>query len=250
MDGFVSEQLLRRGLLVTNSSGIYAPSMVEYVIAMLVSIRRNLPRYLTSQRDHVWLPGDPFLDGELRGKRVGIIGYGGVGRLLASVMDGLGMEVWASDVQPPPEAAMSYLARFVSSGDLPLLLEASDCIVVACPLTSKTRGMIGANELSKMRRGTILVNIARGPIVDEGALLEALSSGHLGAAVLDVAAEEPLPPTSPLWEAPNLLITPHISGDTLEGWERTMSLFCGNLGLYIDGNPEQMTNLVDLKAHI
>jgi len=251
IDDFASLELLERGIHVTNGSGLYAPPMVEYVIAMLVSVLRDLPGWLEGQRHHVWLPFETFTGSELHGKRLGVVGYGKVGRHLTSACRALGMEVWACDPRKPQSIRDEPLNRFLSLAELPEMLEACDFVVIAASLTSATRGMIGWDELSRMKSSSILVNIARGPIIEEDALVKALREGRIRAAILDVTTVEPLPADSPLWDTPNLLITPHISGgDTPEGLRRAMDLFCANLRLFLDGKLDQMTNIVNLREHI
>jgi len=251
IDDFASLELLERGIHITNSSGVYAPPMVEYVIAMLVSVLRDLPTWLDGQRNRVWLPPETCTGSELHGKRLGVVGYGKVGRHLTFACRALGMEVWACDPRKPRSIHEEPLNRFLSPADLPEMLEACDFVVIAAPLTSVTRGMIRWDELSRMKSSSILVNIARGPIIEEDALVKALREGRIRAAILDVTSVEPLPGDSPLWDTPNLLITPHISGgDTREGLQRAMDLFCANLGLFLDGKLDQMTNIVDLREHI
>jgi phosphoglycerate dehydrogenase-like enzyme len=250
VDDFASRELLERGVWITASSGIYAPAMVEYVLAMLVVVMRNLPGWLEGQRRHVWMAPDFHAGAELYGKRLGVIGYGGIGRRLAAACHALGMEVWATGPRPPTADSTAPLTRFVPSSDLPILLAACDIVVIACPLNSATRGMIGEQEIRHMKAGAILVNVARGPIVDEAALRAALREGRLSCAILDVTGVEPLPAEDPLWDTPNLFLTPHISGDTPHGWQRTIDLICDNLRLYLAGQPKQMRNLVDLSRHL
>jgi phosphoglycerate dehydrogenase-like enzyme len=251
IDDFASAELMKRGVHVTNSSGIYAPAMVEYVLAMLTSVLRHFPSWLDGQRRHEWIPIETYVGTELHGKQIGVIGYGKVGQQLAVACRALGMQVWACDIRVLPKETNEPLHRFLTMDELPELLATSDFIVVAVPLTSKTRGMFGATEFATMKRNAILVNIARGPIVDENALLAALRGGRLRAAILDVVGTEPLPRDSELWDAPHLLITPHISGgDTSEGWQRAIDLFCANLVLYLDGLKDKMTNVVDLRDHL
>ena len=250
IDEFASRELLERNVWITNSSGIYAPAMVEYVLAMLVMVMRNLPGWLEGQRRHVWMAPDSHAGGELYGKRLGIIGYGGIGRRLAAGCHALGMEVWASAPRPPASDSTAPLTRFLPSSDLPILLASCDIVVIACPLNSASRGMIGEEEMRRMKAGAILVNVARGPIVDEAALRAALREGRLSCAILDVACLEPLLADDPLWDTPNLFLTPHISGDTPHGWQRTIDVFCDNLRVYLAGQPERMRNLVDLGRHL
>jgi len=159
------------------------------------------------------------------------------------------MEVWGCRRTPILPTA-EPLDRLLPAADLPALLEACDVVVLTASLNSTTRHLIGAPELARMRPGAILVNVARGGVVDQDALVAALRAGHLRAALLDVATPEPLPPDSPLWDTPGLFLTPHISGTSPEGHQRAIDLFCANLRLYLAGHSEHLGNLVDVRDHL
>lgn len=251
LDDIASPALAARNILVTNSAGVYAPMMAEYIIAMLVVLYRNLVTYLLAQTRHVWEPlyppGSPSQ--ELYGKQMGIIGYGSVGRYLAPVARALGMKVWGLR-RTPILACNEPLDRMLTPNDLDALLRQCDVIVITASLNSSSRQLLAASELGLMKRGAVLVNVARGAIVDESALLEALRAGHLRGAVLDATTIEPLPTDSPLWNAPNVLITPHISGELPIGRQRSVDLFCDNLRLYLDGQLDHFCNKVTLSAHL
>ena len=240
-------RMAERGILLTNSAGAYAPAMAEYAIAGMIMLARNLPSWLEAQRERRWLDGDAFDAMVLRGKRLGIVGYRAVGRELATAARALGMEVWATK-RSPLFLSAEPLDRLLSAGELPDLLAESNVVVLCASLNSSTRHVIGAAELAMMKPTAVLVNVARGGLVDEDALFQALRNGRLRGALLDVTTEEPLPPESPLWTAPNLFITPHISGNTPESWHWQVEFFCRNLRLYLEGSPERMGNLVDYPA--
>jgi phosphoglycerate dehydrogenase-like enzyme len=239
-------RMAERGILLTNSSGAYATAMAEYALAAMIMLARNLPLWLEGQRERRWLDGS-FGSSVLRGKRLGIVGYGAVGRELAAAARALGMEVWATK-RTPLYLSAEPLDRLLDPTDLHELLAASDAVVLCASLNRTTRHLIGEPELRAMKPGAMLVNVARGGLVDEAALSRALEEGRLRGAMLDVTTEEPLPPESPLWTAPNVLITPHISGNAPESWEGQVAFFCHNLRLYLDGSPERMGNLVDYAA--
>jgi phosphoglycerate dehydrogenase-like enzyme len=240
-----------RNLLVTNSAGVYAPMMAEYVIAMVVMLYRNLHLHALAQREHRQDPRRSLYaeNLELYGKRMGILGYGAIGRQLAVAANGLGMHVWALR-RTPTIGALEPVERMLESRELPLLLRECDIVVIAASLNSTTRGLLGAEQFAQMKRGAILVNVARGAILDEAALVQSLEQGHLRGAILDVTTVEPLPPDSPLWDAPNLLLTPHISGEMPVGRDRSIELFCKNLQLYLDGQTASLGNLVQMSAHV
>jgi phosphoglycerate dehydrogenase-like enzyme len=248
IESFASPDLAERGVVVTNSSGIYAPAMAEYAVAGLVSIARELPRLLAAQAECRWRH-ERVSGSELRGKRLGIVGYGQTGRYLARVCKALGMEVWATR-RRPALTTDEPADRLLPAERLHELLAACDYVVLTASLNSTSRRLLGPEEFRALKPGAGLVNVARGGLVDQNALVEALADGRVRGAVLDVLEPEPLPPESPLWSLPNVIVTSHISGGTPEGWARSIELFCLNLPLYLDGRPELMANLVDLAEHL
>jgi phosphoglycerate dehydrogenase-like enzyme len=157
------------------------------------------------------------------------------------------MTVWATK-RSPLFLSAEPLDRLLSPDRLGEMLAVSDAVVLCASLNRSTRHLIGEDELAAMKPTAILVNVGRGGLVDENALVGALREGRLRGAMLDVTAEEPLPAESPLWTAPNLLITPHISGNAPESWDRQVDFFCRNLRIYLEGSPERMGNLVDYAA--
>jgi phosphoglycerate dehydrogenase-like enzyme len=248
MDSFVSPELADRGVIVTNSAGVYAPAMAEYAIAGMIAIARDFRR-LIAQHDEARWNHEPVAGRELYGKRVGIVGYGATGRYLATICKALGMEVWATKRRPVLTAG-EPLDRLLPSESLQELLGACDYVVVTASLNSTTRHLLGAAELRACKRGSVLVNVARGGVVDQDALLAALDDGRLAGAFLDVAEPEPLPPESPLWRHPRVIVTPHIAGGSPEGWARTIDLFCDNLPLYLRGETGRLANVADLAEHL
>lgn len=251
LDDLASPDLAARNIIVTNSAGVYAPMMAEYIIAMLVVLYRDLMTYMLAQTRHVWQPLHPLAlpTQELYGKQLGIIGYGSVGRYLAPVARAFGMKVWGMR-RTPTLPANEPLDRMLTPNELDELLQESDIVVISASLNKSTRQWLGARELGLMKRGAVLVNVARGAIVDESALVDALRAGHLLGAILDATTIEPLPSDHPLWDAPNVLITPHISGELPVGRQRSVDLFCENLRLYLAGQLDAMGNRVNLSAHL
>ena len=248
IDSFVSPRLAERGVIVTNSSGVYAPAMVEFALAGMVSFARDFRRLFVQQDERRW-NHEPIAGRELHGKRVGIVGYGATGRYLATVCKALGMEVWATR-RKPILASGEPLDRLLPSEELHDLLGASDYVVVTASLNSTTRHLLGAAEFRAFKPGAVLVNVSRGGLVDQDALLAALDAGRLGGAFLDVVEPEPLPPESRLWTHPQVIVTSHISGGSPEGWARSIELFCRNLPLYLVGETKRLGNLVDLADHL
>lgn len=248
IDSFAAPELAARGVIVTNSAGVYAPAMAEYAVAGMIAIARDLRRLITQQEARCW-KHEPISGQELYGKRVGIVGYGATGRYLAAVCKALGMEVWATK-RTPVLTEGEPVDRLLAPNGLRELLGASDYVVVTASLNSTTRQLLGEAEFRALRPGAGFVNVARGGLVDQDALLAALEDGRVGGAVLDVVVPQPLPPESPLWTHPRVIVTSHISGGSPEGWARSMDLFCRNLPLYLDGESGRLGNLVKLADHL
>jgi phosphoglycerate dehydrogenase-like enzyme len=238
-----------RGLVVTNARGVFSEPIAEYVLMMILAVSRRLPQLLELQRERTWQP----LEGvELRDVTVGIVGLGSIGRAVAALATAFGCRVVATRRRTGPDAAehasegvvdVPGLERLSGPGGLPELLAESDFIVLAAPLTPETEGMIDEAALASVKPGAWLVNVARGRLVDERALLRALRDGPLGGAVLDTFRDEPLPPGSPFYDLPNIIITPHTSWSSGRVLDRSVELFCDNLRRYAAGEP--LVNIVD-----
>jgi phosphoglycerate dehydrogenase-like enzyme len=249
---------LLKSVVLTTASGIHAPAMAEYVLLMMLAFAHRLPRMLHYQQRAEWPKGrwNLFVPRELRGAMVGVVGYGSVGREVARLARAFGMRVLAAkrDVQRradegwrlpevgDPEAGS--VERLYAPHALGEMLGECDFVVLTVPLTPDTRHLIGAQELQRMKREAVLINVARGGVVDEAALIEALQNGVIGGVALDVYAEEPLPAASPLWTLPNVILSPHVSGFTPRYDERAMALFAENLRRYVAGEP--LINVVDV----
>jgi phosphoglycerate dehydrogenase-like enzyme len=247
IDALQSREIEDRALLLTSSAGVYAPAMAEYAITAMVFLARGWSTWLELQRQRCW-PDRSFSGASLRGKVLGIVGYGGVGRHLTLAAKALGMMVLATRRTPMVTSA-EPLDLLLPPEELPRLLAASDFVVVSASLNSTTPGLIGDRELRTMKPGAFLINLSRGALIDQDALVEALTERRIGGAVIDVANPEPLASASPLWNAPNLWITPHVAGDTVEGRQAAIDLLCENLRLYLKGEADRMANLVDVRAH-
>jgi phosphoglycerate dehydrogenase-like enzyme len=249
IDDLASPEWQNSGVWLTNVSGGYASAIAEYTLAAMIMMSRDFRDWFAAARQQRWLDRVDTSGHELRGKQIGIIGYGGIGRHLAVICRALGMRIWATR-RTPMFATGEPVDRLLGAHELPSLLTASDYIVIASSLNSTTRHLLDVVAFQRIKRGAFLVNVARGEVVDQSALVAALESGILAGATLDVTTPEPLPADSPLWSIPNLWITPHVSGDTPEGWQRGIDLFCANLRLFLDGHPQRMGNIVDLSAHL
>jgi phosphoglycerate dehydrogenase-like enzyme len=243
IDKVVTPLSRHRGLQVTNARGVFSRPIAEYVVMMCLVIARRLPQLFDLQRERTW---QPLRGEELGGLTVGIIGYGSIGAEVARLLEPFGTRVLATRRHPELGAGGQANVEVWGIDRLHDLLRASDVVVIAAPLTDETAGLIGATELQEMPGHAWLINIARGRLVDEMALRRALANGWIGGAVLDVFDEEPLPADSPLYDTPNLVITPHTSWSSDKVVERSIDLFVANLERYLRAEP--LENLVDLEA--
>jgi phosphoglycerate dehydrogenase-like enzyme len=204
---------------IANARGIHGPHMSEFALALLLALAKRIPHALEQQRAHVW---KPYGMAQLEGRTLGILGLGAIGRAVARRARGFGMTVLAWSRHPPREEGVLPV-------ELPELLRRSDFVSVHLPLTPETRNLLDAAALRSMRPGAVLVNTARGGIVDESALADALREGRLAAAGLDVFEAEPLPPGSPLLALENVVVTPHIGSASIATRERMADLAVENL---------------------
>ena len=258
-----------RGLVITNARGVFSRPIAEYVLMMILAISRRLPQLLELQRERTWQP----LEGaELRDVTVGIVGLGSIGRAVGALATAFGCRVIATRRRPEAgsgagrpageagDTGDADAAAGGSAGDgrplgeavfdrvlgpdgLAELLADSDFIVLAAPLTPDTENMISAETLALVKPGAWLINVARGRLIDESALRRALVEGPLGGAVLDAFREEPLQPSSPFYDLPNAIITPHTSWSSGRVLDRSVDLFCDNLRRFALGQP--LANVVD-----
>jgi len=243
VDRVTTPMVRERGLIVTNARGVFSRPIAEYVVMMSLAICRRLPQLLELQRERTW---QPLRGRELSQLTIGIVGYGSIGVELGRLLAPFESRILATRRHPERGAADAQNVELHGLDDLDEVLRASDIVVVAAPLTDETAGLIGAEQLAQMREDAWLINIARGRLIDEIALRRALQSGWIGGAVLDVFGEEPLSPESPLYNTPNLIITPHTSWASDRVAERTVDLFVENLRAFRAG--DAMSNVVDLAA--
>jgi phosphoglycerate dehydrogenase-like enzyme len=246
---------LERGLVVTNARGVFSRPIAEYVLMMILAISRRLPQLLELQRERTWQP----LEGtELRDVTVGIIGLGSLGRAVGALATSFGCRVVAVrrrshdavEVIDGDDGEAAFgpvrLDRVGGPETLASLLAESDFIVLAAPLTPATEEMINTDTLAMIKPGAWLINVARGRLIDEHALLRALRDGHLGGAVLDTFRDEPLPPMSSFYDLPNVIVTPHTAWSSGRVLDRSVELFCDNLRRFAAGEP--LVNVVDPNA--
>ncbi|MFL5674046.1 MAG: D-2-hydroxyacid dehydrogenase [Chloroflexota bacterium] len=254
VDHMAADPPWRHGITVTNAKGVYAVPIGEYVTGMVLRVHQPVGVWSADQAAHRWPPDGaaPALISIVRGKTAVIAGYGSIGREVARQLSALGLRIIA--VKPRPDVRIDTSFRVPGTGDpdgsiperivgdeeLATVAAEADILVVTMPLTDSTRGIVSREVIAALPPGAWLVNVARGPLVDEPALLEALRAGRLAGAILDVFGEEPLPGDSPWWDAPNVIVTPHASGHTLRFFDE---LVVENVRRYLAG--ETLLNLVD-----
>lgn len=232
---------LARDMILTNGAGVHGVPIAEFVLALMLDRVKHLGKLHQFQTEHHW-EWNLGLQ-ELLGATVLILGAGGIGQEIAKRASAFGMRVWGSRKHPEP---LPNFDRIVGAKEWQSLLPEADFVVLALPLTPETKGIIDAEVLRAMRPSAYLINIARGALVDEAALLTALTEGWIAGAGIDAFVIEPLPPDHPLWSVPNLFVTPHISWNSPHTRTRTADLFLDNLHRYRTGLPLQ--NVVDRHA--
>jgi glyoxylate/hydroxypyruvate reductase len=232
----IGEYLVRTGLAAsditfTTAAGAHGTALAEFVALGLLSLVKEVAELRRRQARHHW---ERYTARSLAGRRVLLVGLGNVGRAIARTLGALGVEVIAM-ARTQPATLPEGVARAIGRDAFHAELAAADALVLACPATPETFHLVGAAELAALPAGAFLVNVARGNVVDEPALVEALRSGHLGGAFLDVFETEPLPPDSPFWDMEHVLVSPH-SASTVGGEnDFIVDLFLDNLGRFLDG---------------
>lgn len=245
VDRLLNAPVVQSPVTVTTASGIHAVPISEFVIGAMLAFAKGLPRAFRAQQERTWRPYWPE---ELEAKTVGVLGMGAIGARVVELSQALGMRVLAlrrsavGRVKGNRSGAVG-VDEVLGPEELPYLLTESDYVVVALPLTDETRSLIGEAELRAMKPNAVIVNIGRGAIIDEAALVQALKEGRIAGAALDVFQQEPLSGESELWGLENVIVTPHISGGTPRYMERAVELFGDNLRRYVAGEP--LRNVVD-----
>jgi phosphoglycerate dehydrogenase-like enzyme len=238
LDHCLVPPVVESDIIVTSASGVLADQVAEHTLALMMALSRSLPVFFRAQQRKEFIRR-PTRD--LTRATVGIVGFGGNGRRLAEVLRPFKTRLLATDWFPVDKP--DYVEALLPANQLGVLLPQADFLVLNVPLTDVTRGMIDAAAMAKMRPGSFLVNVARGPLVVEADLVAALESGHLAGAALDVTEPEPLPSNSRLWDLPNVIITPHVGGQSARRADDMTDLFCDNLRRYLAGGP--LRNVVD-----
>lgn len=238
VDAVLFPDLVESQVTVTNSRGVFDRSIAEYVLGLMLIFAKDFQKTIDLQGRRRWVHRETEM---LTGKKVLVVGAGPIGRKIARLVRCAGMEVDA--VARTARSSDEDFGRVYASEELSDALPEADYVVVAAPLTAQTEGMIGAAQFERMKSTARLINVGRGPIVDEPALIEALRDGQISGAALDVFWEEPLPEDSPLWEMPQVVVSPHMSGDFLGWLEALGELFAKNLCRWQRG--EALLNVVD-----
>lgn len=238
VDNIVDLPSLGPEVLVTNIRGIHGAPVAEATIAYMLSLARDLPRSVHAQDRSTWERWPSQL---LNGKTVGILGVGLIAEYLAPICKAFGMTVIGISGTPRPAKGFD---RMVARGDLLKVAPDFDFLVTLAPPTAETRGIIGAKVLAAMEPTAYLINVARGGLVDEPALIAALADGTIAGAALDVFSQEPLPPDNPLWKAKNITIFPHLGGYSESYEERAMPTIAGNMAKFLAGDLKNMINIV------
>lgn len=239
LDHFPVEDLMARQVTVTNGVGINAVAVAEYAVMGMLALAKRYDEVVRMADRHEW-PSGPPAQGVLDGSRAMILGYGAIGRLIGDRLRAFGVEVTAVARTARPDEGV------ISMADWRAALPAHDWLIIAVPATPDTLHMIDAEALATLPKGAQIVNIARGDCIDQDALIAALNAKHLGGAYLDVVTPEPLPADHPLWDAPNVLHSMHLSGVTQTGmFQRAAALFLANLAAYQQG--DALRNQVNLQ---
>lgn len=238
LDHCLVPEVIATDIVVTSASGLFADQVAEQTFALMLGLLRSLPTFFRAQQKLEFIRRPT---GDLHHKTVGIVGLGGNGTRIAEVLRPWKVRILATDMFADEKP--DCVDELWPADQLPQVLRACDIVILAAPLNEQTEHMIGAAEFAQMRKGTLLINVARGPIVDEAAMIAALQSGHLAGAGLDVTEIEPLPPESPLWAMPNVIITPHVGAQAARRVDDSTDLICENLRRYFSGR--KLLNVVD-----
>jgi phosphoglycerate dehydrogenase-like enzyme len=239
LDNLLFSELVHSDVILTNGKGIFSATLGEFALAAILYFAKDLPRMRKNQVAHKWAPFDVE---RIEGQTVGIVGYGDIGRAVATRVYSMGMRVLATKRHIPKEPD-SFIERYYLSADMHAMLALSDYVVVTAPLTPETRHMISDAEFAAMKPTAIIINVGRGPVIDEQALVRALIEKQIKGAGLDVVEHEPLPEDSPLYAMENVLLSPHCA-DNVAGWkEDAMRFFLEQYARYEKNEPLQ--NVVD-----
>jgi len=239
VDRYLTEEFKQSQVILTNASGVHATPIGEFVVSLMLMFAKNSPLFFDAKQKKQWLRSPGTV---LRGKTVGVVGLGSIGQEVARLCKAFRMRVIATRRSPKRRHARNVDLLLPPNG-LPRLLEESDYVAICLPLTKETRKLIGAAEFKMMKPSAYIINIGRGPVIDEEALIRALEEKQIAGAGLDVFTVEPLPNDSKLWDLPNAIISPHVSGGREDYEVGAIDIFCRNLKRYLGG--ERMINVVN-----
>ena len=243
LDGLLFPELVESHVRLTNASGVFSESLGEFVVGAILYFAKDLRRMVRNQAEGVW---EPFDIVEVRGQTVGIVGYGDIGRSVARRVHALEMRVLGLKRHGPrANAADPFAERIYGPEGLVEMISRSDYVVAAAPLTPETTGLIGSPELAAMKPDAVLINVGRGPVVQEAALVEALSGKRIKGAALDVFDTEPLPAGHPFYKLENVLLSPHCADHTPDWLDQAMRFFLAQFERFRKGQP--LMNVVEKK---
>ena len=241
--GFMARTGLDRSALeVTTAAGTHAIPLAEFALMGALHFVKGMPQLSAWQAEHRW---ERYATQRLAGRRALVVGLGGIGRRTAESFAALGVEVWGMARRPHGDP-IPGVTRTIARAELDEALGVTDVLVIACPLTEETHHLIGAAQLARLPGHAVVVNIGRGPVIDEPALVAALAERRIAGACLDVFEHEPLEPDSPLWDLDNVIVSPHSAATLAEENELLVELFIDNLARYLDGRPRR--NVYDAAA--
>ena len=240
VDSLLFPELVESDVVVTNCRGVFDRSMAEYVLGFIIAFGKHFPESVRLQSQHVWKHRHSE---QLLGKEVLIVGVGSIGREIARLLTAFGLTVCGVGRRHREDKDFGVI---YAGSELNSRLATADFVVVMCPSTPESRGMFGVAQFEAMKDSARLINMARGEILDEAALLDALRNGQIAGAALDVFTKEPLPQDSPLWDMDNVIVSPHMSGDFHEHGDVVAAAFFENLKRYRSGEP--MLNVIDKRA--
>lgn len=257
IDSLENSSLWQSDILITTASGVHAPNMAQYALTQILAWAHRVPNWFKYKQTKSWAKNrwETFVPQELHGKTLGILGYGSIGRELARLAKPFGLKILVTkrDARQLVDTGYTVLGQGDPAGELPdriypseatrSMIAECDFVVITLPLTERTRHLFDEEMLKALKPTAFLVNVGRGSIIDEAALVQGLKKGWLAGVGLDVFEEEPLPDASPLWEMENVIMTPHISGFTPHYDERATDIFAENLRRYLAGEP--LLNLVN-----
>ena len=239
LDSLLFPELVESPVPLTNGAGVFSQSLGEFTLAVILFFAKDIRRLLRNQEACRW---EQFDVEELPGQTVGIVGYGDIGRAVASRVHAMGMRVLALK-RHAPSTRDPFVDRFYRPGELNAMLADCDFVVAAAPLTPETRHMIGDDAIAAMKPNAVVINVGRGPVIDQAALVRALSTGRIKGAGLDVFEREPIPADDPIFKLPNVLISPHSADHTKDWLNQAMQFFLEQYRRFANGQP--LKNIVE-----